>query len=63
MPWGKLSRVLASWDDSKIGYSQRGLNPKPPHLGAEYFEGQDEGEGCSRWQRISPLPLKKSLES
>lgn len=40
MLWGKLSRVLARWDDSKVGHSQRA---KPPHPRAEYFEGQVEG--------------------
>lgn len=30
MLWGKLNRVLASWDDSEVGHSQRGLNTKPP---------------------------------
>ena len=40
------------------GDSQRGLNPKLPHLRTEYCWVQAEGEECSGWQHISPLPLK-----
>lgn len=50
--WPEGPEVIAE----VTGDSQRGLNPKPPHLRTEYCCIQ--GEECSGWQHISHLLLK-----